>query len=400
MKTAYFDCFSGISGDMIIGALVDLGFDIDYLKKELEKLNLKGYKIQAKKMVKNGISATKFDLIEEHKHHDERNLKEINKIIGNSKLDNETKTAIKKIFMKIAQAEAKIHGKPIDKIHFHEIGAVDTIIDIAGAVIGFKKLGIEKVYCSKLNVGTGFVEFSHGKFPVPAPATAEMLKNVPIYNNGIEAELVTPTGAAIITTFASHFGEMPSIKVEKIGYGAGAKDLVQPNVLRVFYGEMETGKNEIINIIEANIDNMNPEIYPYVIDKLMENGALDAYLTNILMKKGRPAIKLSVLCETKDTDKLCKIIFDETTTIGVRIFSAEKRKLDREIKTIKTKYGNVRVKISKLNNKIQNIMPEYEDCAKIAKKYKIPLKKVYVLVKRLIKPPQTISQLSPFPMPK
>ena len=384
MKTAYFDCFSGISGDMIIGALIDLGLDINFLKKELLKLNLKHYKIEAKKIVKNGISSTKFDLIEEHRHHDERNLKEINKIIDNSKLNNEIKDIIKRIFLKIAQAEAKIHNKPVNKIHFHEIGAIDTIIDVAGAVIGFKKLGIEKVYCSKLNVGTGFVEFSHGKWPVPAPATAEILKNAPIYHNNIEAELVTPTGAAVIATLAEKFGEMPSMKVEKIGYGAGSKDLEQPNVLRVFYGELEDSKNETINVIEANIDNMNPEIYPYVIDKLMENGALDAYLTNIIMKKGRPAIKLSVLCEIKDTNKLCNIIFGETTTLGVRIFSAEKRKLDREIKIIKTKYGNVRVKISKLNNKIQNVMPEYEDCARIARKYKIPLKKVYEEVKRLM----------------
>ena len=203
------------------------------------------------------------------------------------------------------------------------------------------------------------------------------MKGAPIYHNNIEFELVTPTGAAIIATLAEKFGDMPAMKVEKIGYGAGAKDLEQPNVLRVFSGELDKMENETINIIEANIDNMNPEIYPYAINKLMENGALDAYLTSIIMKKGRPAIKLSVLCEIKDTDKLCNIIFDETTTLGVRIFTAEKRKLDREIKTIKTKYGNVRVKISKLNNKIQNIMPEYEDCARIARKYKIQLKKVY-----------------------
>lgn len=382
MKTAYFDCFSGISGDMLIGALLDLGLDINFLKKELEKLNLKGYNIEFKKIVKNGISAIKFDVVENHKHHhEERSLKEINKIIGNSKLDNETKNTIKKIFLKIGAAEAKIHNKPVDKIHFHEIGAIDTIIDVTGAVIGFKKLGIGRIYCSKLNVGTGFVEFSHGKWPVPAPATAEILKDIPIYHNNIEAELVTPTGAAIITTLSSEFGEMPAMKVEKIGYGAGSRDLKQPNVLRVFLGKMENGGNEAINIIETNIDNMNPEIYPYVVDKLMENGALDAYLTSIIMKKGRPAVKLTVLAEQKDTDKLCNIIFGETTTLGVRIFQAQRKKLEREIKTIKTKYGNIRVKISKLDNKIQNIMPEYEDCVKIAKAKKIPLKRVYGEVK-------------------
>ena len=377
MKTAYFDCFSGISGDMIIGALLDLGLDFKYLRKELEKLKLRECKIESKKTVKNGISATKFHVLGKNNHEEERNINEINKIIDNSKLDNEIKNTIKKIFQKIAQAEAKIHNKPIDKIHFHEVGAIDTIIDVSGAVIGFKKLGIEKIYCSKLNVGTGFAEFSHGKFPIPAPATAEILKNVPVYHNNMEAELVTPTGAAIITTLAEKFGEMPSMKVEKIGYGAGAKDLGQPNVLRIFLGELDKIYNETVNIIETNIDNMNPEIYPYVIEKLMENGAMDAYLTSIIMKKGRPAIKLTFLADTKDTDKLCRIIFDETTTLGVRIYQAEKRKLDREIKSIKTKYGNVKVKISKLNNEIKNIMPEYEDCVKIARKYKIPLKKVY-----------------------
>lgn len=383
MKIAYFDCFSGISGDMLIGALIDLGLNFDFLRKELGKLNLKSYRIEYKKIIKNGISATKFNVVEDKKHiHNKRNIREINQIIGNSKLNNQIKNIIKKIFLKIATAEAKIHNKSVDKVHFHEIGAIDTIIDVAGAVIGLNKLGIEKIYCSKLNVGTGFVEFSHGKWPVPAPATAEILKGIPVYNNNIKAELVTPTGAAIITTFAEKFGEMPAMKIGKIGYGAGTKDLEQPNVLRVFYGESNKMENETINIIETNIDNMNPEVYPYVIDKLMERGALDAYLTNIIMKKGRPAIKLTVLCEIKDTDKLCNSIFDETTTLGVRIFTAEKKKLDREIKIIKTKYGNIRVKVSKLNKKIQNIMPEYEDCAKIAKNKNIPLKMVYEEAKK------------------
>ena len=383
MKLIYFDCFSGISGDMIIGSLLDLDLDINFLKKELGKLNLKNYEISAKKIVKSGISATKFDVIGNKKHnHEERNLKEINAIIDNSKLDSKVKNTIKKIFNKIAVAESKIHDESIDKIHFHEIGAIDTIIDIAGAVIGLKKLGIEKIYCSKLNVGTGFVKFSHGKFPVPAPATAEILKGVPVYNDNIGAELVTPTGAAIITTLADRFGEMPSMKAEKIGYGAGTKDIEQPNVLRVFLGEADEVKNEMINVIETNIDNMNPEIYPYVIDKLIQNGALDAYLTNIIMKKGRPAIKMTVLAEVKDTDKLYNIIFDETTTLGVRIFRSERKILTREVKTVRTKYGSVRVKISKLGNEIKNITPEYEDCVNIAKKYKVALKKVYEEIKK------------------
>ncbi len=419
MKIAYFDCFSGISGDMIIGALIDLGLDIKFLERELKKINLDNYRIESKKTIKNGISATKFSVIASKHHHEERNLAEINKIIGNSKLDKEIKDIIKKIFLKIAQAEAKIHNKPIDKIHFHEIGSIDTIIDVAGAVIGFKKLGIEKFYCSILNVGNGFVDFSHGKWPVPAPATAEILKGIPVYHNNTNAELVTPTGAAIITILCSNFGEMPTMKSEKIGYGAGSKDLEQPNVLRVFFGEINNQKSEIINVIETNIDNMNPEIYPYVIERLMENDALDAYLTNIIMKKGRPAIKLTVLANIKDTEKICKIIFDETTTLGVRIYQATKKRLDREVKTIKTKYGSVKIKISKLNNphknqrrreskilglsetksrqflgprkskrfstEIKNIMPEYEDCVRIAKNKKVPLKRVYEEVKNLYK---------------
>ncbi len=389
MKIAYFDCFSGISGDMIVGALLDSGLDIKFLKKELKKLNLRNYKIEAKKIVKKGLAATRFNVIWDEKNYaGERNLKGINRIIDDSKLDKGLKSTIKGIFLKIASAEAKIHSRPISKIHFHEVGAVDVIIDVASSVIGLNKLGIEKVYCSQLNVGTGFVDFSHGRFPVPAPAAAEILKNVPVYHNDVEAELVTPTGAAIITALASGFGAMPSMKVEKIGYGAGKMDLEHPNVLRVFLGKLEKNANETINIIEANIDNMNPEIYPYVLGKLMANGALDAYLMSIIMKKGRPAIKLTVLADIEDTDKLCSIIFDETTTLGVRIYQATRKKLEREIKTIKTKYGKVRVKISKLNNEIKNVMPEYEDCVKIAKNKKIPLKRVYGGISSILKIPK------------
>ncbi len=240
MDVAYFDCFSGISGDMIIGALLDAGLDFEHLKEELKKLNLEDYEIDAEKTVKNNISATKFWVVldNHHEHHHERNINEINSIIEKSLLDSNIKLKIKKIFLKIAEAESKVHNMPIDKVHFHEIGAIDTIIDVAGAVIGLEKLGIEKVYCSKINVGSGFVEFSHGKFPVPAPATAEILRGIPVYSTDSNAELATPTGAAIISVLAEKFGEMPEMKVEKIGYGAGAKDLKEPNVLRVHLGHL------------------------------------------------------------------------------------------------------------------------------------------------------------------
>ena len=379
MKTAYFDCFSGISGDMIIGALLDLGLELNFLEKNLSKIKLQNYKIGAKKIVKNGITATKFATVETGKmqHHEERNLKDINKIIDNSELENEIKNKIKRIFSIIANAESKVHGKPIDKIHFHELGSMDTIIDVAGAVIGFWKLGIEKIYCSKINTGMGFVEFSHGKFPVPAPATAQILKEIPIYHDNTESELTTPTGAAIIKEFASGFGEMPPMKISKIGYGAGMKELTQPNVLRVFIGDLTENHEETITIIETNIDNMNPELYPYVMSRLLDSGALDVYLTNIIMKKARPGIKMTVLLETKDTDRMSKIIFDETTTLGIRIFRAERKILRREIKKVKTKFGIVRFKESKSGNELKNSTPEFDDCAKIAGKLKIPLKRVY-----------------------
>ena len=380
MKIAYFDCFSGISGDMIIGALIDLGLDIDFLKKELGKLMLKGFKIEAKKIDKNGIMAVKFNVLEQKKTHNGifRGLREINYILDNSKLDGESKKAAKKIFLALAMAESKAHGKSIDNVHFHEIGAIDTLVDIAGAVIGIRELGIERVFCSELNVGRGFVEFSHGRFPIPPPATAQLLENIPIYSNDIESELVTPTGAAIISSMAEKFGPMPSMRALKVGHGAGSKDLKQPNVLRIFLGEMEfAGSQNQIDITETNIDNMNPEIYPYVIEKLMENGALDAYLTGITMKKGRPAVKLSVLSDLKDTSRLCGIIFDETTTLGVRTFRAQRIILERETKKITTKYGDINVKVSKSGGKVNNITPEYEDCARIAKTKKLPLKKVY-----------------------
>ena len=242
MKAAYFDCFSGISGDMIIGALLDAGLDFDYLRNELKKLNLEDYEIDEKKIVKNNISATKFDIFLDkynNKQNEERNINEINSIIEKSSLDGNIKTKLKKIFLKIAEAEAKVHNMPVYKVHFHEIGAIDTIIDVAGAVIGLENLGVEKVYCSKINLGSGFVEFSHGKFPVPAPATAEILRGIPVYSTDSNAELTTPTGAAIISVLADKFGEMPEIIVEKIGYGAGEKDLKQPNVLRVLIGKIE-----------------------------------------------------------------------------------------------------------------------------------------------------------------
>ena len=379
MKIAYFDCFSGISGDMMNAALIDAGMDENVLKKELSKLNIKDVEITTKKVVKQNIASTQFFVnSQEQTHH--RHLKHLNEIVDSSDLHANIKTRAKKVFLKIAEAEAKIHNMPLEKVHFHEVGAIDTIFDVVGAMISIEHLGIEKVYCSPLNVGTGFVTFSHGKFPVPAPATAEILKGVPTFSTDSQAELVTPTGAAIITTLAEEFGNMPTFIQDSVGYGAGTKDLEQPNVLRVYLGHMETAvkqNQDTVTVIEANIDDMNPQMYDFVFEKLLQNGALDVYLTNIIMKKNRPAIKITVLAHESDADKLTKILFQETTTIGVRTHKENRTILSREIIEKDTKYGTVRIKVSRLNGDIVNTMPEYEDVKKIAQKTGISLKKLY-----------------------
>lgn len=363
---------------MLIGALLDAGLDFKQFKSELGKLNLTNYDLQFEKVSKSHISATKFNVIDKEQGA-YRHLKDLNQVVEASDLDENIKITAKEIFLKIGQAEAKIHNQPLDKVHFHEISGVDTIIDVVGALIGLRLLGVEKIMASKLNVGSGFVEFSHGKFPVPAPATAEILKGTPIYSTDIEAEMVTPTGAAIITTISENFGEMPEIQVERIGYGAGRRDLSQPNVLRVFIGETTDASGfdrDTIIIMETNIDDMNPQLYDHLMESLLENGALDVYLTNIAMKKNRPAVQLTVLARPEDEEKLSRIIFKETTSIGLRIRKEKRRKLQREIKKINTRFGKVAFKISKLGDEILNMAPEYDDCKRIAREKKIPLKEV------------------------
>ncbi len=381
-KIAYFDCFSGISGDMIIGALLDAGAEFHRLKAELAKLPLSDYELHTQKISKQHITATKFDVVDKGQTA-YRHLKDLNAIVEDSNLPEEIQKRAKNIFLRIAQAEARIHGQPIEKIHFHEIGAVDTIVDVVGALICLKLLKIDKVFCSKINVGSGFVEFSHGKFPVPAPATAELLKGVPIYSSDIQMELTTPTGAAIITEIASGFGELPVMVPETIGYGAGERDLSQPNVLRVFVGHQEISSDldqDRIVIMETNIDDMNPQWYDTVMEKLLQQGALDVYLTSVLMKKGRPAIKLTVLARIGDEGKLARLIFQETTSIGIRMREEMRKKLHREIKEVNTQFGKVKFKIARLGDEIINATPEYEDCKRIAHENNLTLKKVYQLL--------------------
>lgn len=384
MKIAYFDCFSGISGDMTVGALLDAGLKIETLEKELKKLGLSGYQLEVKKVVKKGISATQFK-VKIKEEGVERRFKDILTILEKSKLDEEIKKGTKKIFFNIAQAESKIHQKDIDKIHFHEIGGLDSIIDITSAVIGIKTLGIEEIHSSALPVGKGFVKCSHGVIPVPAPATLELLKNIPTYSGGIESEMITPTGAAIISTLTKSFGKRPLMKIERIGYGAGEKEFTIPNLLRVSIGEKilkdENLKDGYVSdeavLIETNIDDMNSEFYDYIMDQLFSQGALDVFLTPIQMKKNRPAHMLSIIVYEQNLKEILEVLFSESTTLGVRVREVKRLRLSQQNFMAETKYGKIKVKVGMFKGEIKNIAPEYEDCKKIAKQHQIPLKEIY-----------------------
>ncbi len=341
---------------MILGALLDAGLDAAYLKKGFLKLQTSNFKLQNKSKItiakskKHGIAGTYFDVhVKNDDHH--RGLSDILKIIQKSGLSKNVKALSSKIFRRLAEAEAKVHGLPVNKIHFHEVGAVDAIIDIVGACIGIEKLGIEKIYCSPLPSGQGKIVHAHGLLPNPAPAAAELLKGVPTYSNGIKGEMVTPTGAAIMTTLAE-FGDLPRIEVEDIGYGAGSIDLPIPNLLRVFIGEAQIPtEHDTILQIETNIDDMDPQHYDRAIARLMKAGALDASVQPIRMKKKRNAVKLEAQCKPEDKDKILDTIFTETTTIGARVFLVKREKLRREIRS-----GN---KVSYLGSQIKRIKPEF-----------------------------------------
>lgn len=383
MTTAYFDCFSGISGDMTLGALVDAGVSIDALRLELSKLNLPGYEITAEKVKRSGLSATKVHVRLDDKPQPARHLSDIRSIIEASALSTAIKQKSIGIFERLAQAEAKVHGTTPDQVHFHEVGAVDAIIDIVGSVIGLEMLGITTIAGSSVNLGSGSIKTAHGMLPVPAPATVELLRGIPCYGSSVPFELTTPTGAVILSTLGSSFGPMPQMAVSKTAYGAGNKDIPgQPNVLRLMIGEPASSYDEDTSIvIETNIDDMNPQLYEHMIDKLMQQGAHDAYLTPIIMKKGRPAILLSVLTDSTKQDAVLDTIFRETTSIGVRIREVDRKKLTREIVVIDTAYGKIRVKVSKRGEEILTATPEYEDCRKIAEEKQVPLKQVIEEVK-------------------
>jgi len=377
MKVLYIETKTGIAGDMFVGSLLDLGLDFGLLEKELQKLPLDDFSISIEKMVKNNITGTKFKVRAKEVNH--RHLKEIDNIIDQSDLDQDIKDQAKQIFLTIARAESKVHDKPLDKIHFHEVGSTDAIVDVVSSVIGLKMLKIDRVYCSKIPTGLGFVHCMHGKMPVPAPATVEILRGIPVYSGEIEGELTTPTGAAIVKNIVNDFCEIPEMQISKIGYGAGSKNFSQPNFVRVFMGELEQdyADDKIIRI-ETNIDDCSSEILGYTAEKLLNNRALDVYYIPIYMKKNRPAYQLTILVEEKFSEKILDIVFKETTTLGVRIDQVNRKKvLSRSIDLFQSSLGEIKIKTSKLGDTIVNSMPEYEDCKKIAQDKNIPLKLVY-----------------------
>ena len=438
MRVLYLDCFSGISGDMTLGALLDLGLDKNMFLAELGKLNVNGYSIDIKKAVKNGISGTDVDVIlendeyagpgdgNEHGHYDDhghqhehccdtahqhehhhaehehthefiqhkhgtasghehaRNLTDIENIINISGISPRAKALSIKIFREIARAEAKVHNKDINEVHFHEVGAIDSIVDIVGSCICVDMLGIERIYASELHDGKGFVKCAHGILPVPVPAVMEMLTDsgIPLITEDIPFELVTPTGMGIIKTLSCSFGKMPPMSIERSGYGMGKRETGRFNALRAIVGtlyQQETIPNDDVSILETNIDNMSPEVLGYTMEKLFDSGALDVYYTPIYMKKNRPAVMLTVLAKAGEEQKFSDILFKETTTLGVRLSHSSRYCMNRDLIKVNTQYGDVRVKVASIGE-ITKFAPEYEDCRSIAQKTGLPINKVYELV--------------------
>jgi uncharacterized protein (TIGR00299 family) protein len=428
MRIGYLECFSGMSGDMFLGALVDAGVPSRLLDETVAALGV-GARLEISRVVRSGISATKVDVwvdgekdlpreedweqervarppsaadshVHEHEqshrgevslakapaphpHSHGRRLTEIRQIISAASISETAKRTAIAIFEALGRAEAKIHDVPVEKVHFHEVGAVDAIVDIVCAAVGAEALGVDEIICSPLNVGGGTVKCAHGTFPVPAPATVELLADAPVYSSGLQAELVTPTGAAIVKTLASRFAAFPEMRIEKSGYGAGSRDFPgHPNVVRLTVGEAASNAlaaktaSETITVLEANLDDLNPQVFGYVMDRLFQDGALDAFAMPVQMKKNRPGTLLTVLCRPEDASKLTQLIFTETTTLGVRRRDEMRQTLARRWENVRTPWGEVRIKIASMNGTVTNYAPEYEDCRRIAAEHHVPLKTV------------------------
>ena len=382
MRIAYFDCPSGAAGDMILAALVDAGAPFEALEGELRKLPLPGYAIERREVMKAGFRATKVDVhvrADDRRpgdaahprgrhHHPDRNLRSILDIIEPSGLAPRVKEQASRVFTRLAEAEARAHGTAVDEVHFHDVGAVDAIVDVVGACVGLHLLGVDVLHCGPLPLGGGFADGPHGRIPVPGPATAELLKGFPVVDTGVRRELVTPTGAAILTTLAVSAGAMPAMTVTAVGCGAGSMELDTPNVLRVFVGEAAEGiATETICQVETTVDDMSPQLYESLMERLFEAGALDVYLTPVLMKKSRPGVVVTALCEPSAVGALARACFAESTTIGVRWTAYQRHRLPRELVTLQTSLGPLTFKVSRLDGRAVTVTPEFDEVKRVAR---------------------------------
>jgi len=380
VKVVYFDCPSGASGDMILGALIDAGVPLPTLRAELAKLGLPGFTLETREVRRGAFRATKADVVlDAQVRHHHRQLRDILAILGASQLPPAVIAGAARIFSRLAEAEARVHGTGIEEVHFHDVGAVDAIVDVTGAVIALHLLGVENLHVSALPLGGGFVDGPHGRMPVPGPGAAELLRGFPVVDTGVRSELVTPTGAAILTTLAaSGAGRMPAMTVDRIGYGAGTKDLPgTPNVLRCFVGETaDAGATETVAQLETTIDDMNPQLYEPLMDRLFEAGALDVFLTPVVMKRSRPGTVLTALCPKDKVPDLSRVLFEESSTIGVRWTEVSRTRLDREVVTIVTDYGPLPFKVSRLSGRVVTITPEFADVVRLAQAKSLPVREV------------------------
>jgi uncharacterized protein (TIGR00299 family) protein len=379
MRIAYFDCIAGASGDMILGALLDAGLPEARLRERLAALRLADFDLRCDRVNKNGFSATKVDVMVADDV-PERHLPDIEAIVQKSDLSATIKAQAIAIFRRLGEVEAGIHGTTLDRVHLHELGGVDTIVDVVGALAGLEELGIERIVASPLPLGRGFVKGAHGQIPLPAPATVALLENVPVVGSELDVELVTPTGAALLSSLAAEFGPIPAMRLTATGYGAGGRDLPIPNVLRLLVGEQNKSTDpitETLAMLETNIDDLNPELYDYVMARLFAANALDVFLSPIQMKKNRPATLLRVLCQPVDIEALMNILFTETSTLGVRQQLVTRHCLSRSIHTVETPYGPVRVKVARWDEGGAKAAPEYDDCRRLAEECGISLREVY-----------------------
>ena len=398
MKILYFDCFNGGAGDMVLGAFLDAGLPLDLLRDALGSLGLRDYEVSADRVLRAGVTATKFRLLERapapaapaagHNHghggHSHRSLKEIRHLIDHSALSPEGKARAKALFDRLAGAEAEIHGMPVEQVHLHEVGALDSIIDIVGAVFAFEWARADRIVVSPLNVGAGTVRSAHGTFPVPAPATVRLLAGTPVYSSGPQVELLTPTGALLLTAYASEFGSMPPMRVQQVGYGAGDREFADtPNVLRLLMGESggNAGTERII-VLECEIDDMNPQIFGPLMDRLYDAGALEVFYASVQMKKSRPGTLVTVLSPPERREELAGIVFRETTTIGIRHHEVQRDRLDRETVSVETPLGAIRFKVARLGGTIVNAAPEFDDCVRLASERGVPIKDVQAVATR------------------